>query len=82
MLHPLLVDQSGLVNGQLLLSDESRAMLQLESLVSNWLVRMAELIGAELLDACHECPKLYCYLFSVSLLSTCYLNRLCNQLST
>ena len=45
MLLPLLADQPVLVNGQLLPADDPRALLQLETLVSNWLVRTAELIG-------------------------------------
>ena len=49
MLMPLLKDQPVLVDGQLLPSDDPRALLQLETLISNWLVRTAELIGAELL---------------------------------
>ena len=44
MLLPLLADQPVLVNGQLLPADDPRALLQLETLVSNWLVRTAELI--------------------------------------
>ena len=39
---------AGAANGQLLPADDPRALLQLETLVSNWLVRTAELIGAEL----------------------------------
>jgi len=82
MLHPLLADQPVLVNGQLLPSDDPRALLQLETLVSNWLVRTAELIGAELLDACGEWPELRRYLLRDSLLSTRELDRLRNQLNT
>ena len=52
MLAPLLSDQPVLVNGQLLPADDPRALLQLETLVSNWLVRTAELIGSELLESC------------------------------
>ena len=48
MLAPLLADQPVLVNGQPLPADDPRALLQPEMLVSNWLVRSAELIGAEL----------------------------------
>ena len=62
MLAPLLADQPVLVNGQLLPADDPRSLLQLETLVSNWLVRTAELIGAELLDACGEWPELRRYL--------------------
>ncbi|GIR75033.1 MAG: hypothetical protein CM15mP77_1900 [Synechococcus sp.] len=76
MLLPLLADQPVLVNGQLLPADDPRALLQLETLVSNWLVRTAELIGAELLEACGEWPELRRYLLGDRLLATRELDRL------
>ena len=82
MLMPLLKDQPVLVDGQLLPSDDPRALLQLETLISNWLVRTAELIGAELLDACGEWPELRRYLLRDALLSTRELDRLRNQLNS
>jgi len=82
MLAPLLADQPVLVNGQLLPADDPRALLQLETLVSNWLIRTAELIGAELLDACGEWPELRRYLLGDRLISTRELDRLRNQLNT
>ena len=82
MLTPLLVDQPVLVNGQLLPADDPRALLQLESLVSNWLVRTAELISAELLDACGAWPELRRYLLGERYLATRELERLRNQLNT
>ena len=82
MLMPLLKDQPVLVDGQLLPSDDPRALLQLETLISNWLVRTAELIGAELLDACGEWPELRRYLLRDPLLSTRELDRLRNQLNS
>ena len=82
MLAPLLADQPVLVNGQLLPADDPRSLLQLETLVSNWMVRTAELIGAELLDACGEWPELRRYLLQDSLLATRQLDRLRNRLNT
>ena len=81
MLMPLLADQPVLVKGQLLPADDPRALLQLETLVSNWLVRTAELIGAELLEACGEWPELRQYLLGDRLLATRELDRLRNQLN-
>ena len=77
----LLADQPVLVKGQLLPADDPRALLQLETLVSNWLVRTAELIGAELLEACGEWPELRRYLLGDRLLATRELDRLRNQLN-
>ena len=82
MLAALVADQPMLVNGLLLPADDPRAFLQLETLVSNWLVRTAELIGAELLDACGDWPELRRYLLRDALLATRELDRLRNRLNT
>ena len=81
MLEPLLRDQPVLVNGQLLPADHPKALLQLETLVSNWLVRSAELISAELLGVCGDWPELRRYLLHERLLPTRDLERLRNQLN-
>jgi len=81
MLEPLLRDQPVLVNGQLLPADHPKALLQLETLVSNWLVRSAELISAELLGLCGDWPELRRYLLDERLLPTRDLERLRNQLN-
>ena len=82
MLSPLLAGQPVLVKGQLLPPDDPRALLQLEVLVSNWLVRTAELIGSDVLDLCGEWPELRRYLLNEQLISTRELERLRNQLNT
>ncbi|MGC6483493.1 MAG: DUF3685 domain-containing protein [Synechococcus sp.] len=81
MLEPLLRDQPVLVNGQLLPADHPKALLQLETLVSNWLVRSAELISAEVLGLCGDWPELRRYLLEERLLPTRDLERLRNQLN-
>ena len=82
MLAALVQDQPVLVDGQLLPSDDPRALLQLETLISNWLVRTAELIGGELLGVCGEWPELRRYLLDHALISTRELERLRNQLNS
>ena len=82
MLAPLLIDQPVLVSGQLLPADDPRALLQLETLVSNWLVRTAELIGSELLESCGQWPELRRYLLRDSLIATRELDRLRNRLNS
>lgn len=82
MLASLVLDQPVLVDGQLLPSDDPRALLQLETLISNWLVRTAELIGSELLGICGEWPELRRYLLQQNLISTRELERLRNQLNS
>ncbi len=82
MLAALVLDQPVLVDGQLLPADDPRALLQLETLISNWLVRTAELIGSELLGVCGEWPELRRYLLQQDLISTRELERLRNQLNS
>ena len=82
MLASLVLDQPVLVDGQLLPSDDPRALLQLETLISNWLVRTAELISSELLGICGEWPELRRYLLQQNLISTRELERLRNQLNS
>jgi hypothetical protein len=73
--RPLLVD------GQLVAPDEPRAVLHLEQLVANWLLRSAEQIAAELLACCSGWPELRRYLLRPELLATRNLERLRNQLN-
>lgn len=73
--HPVLV------NGELVPGDEPRAVLHLEQLVSNWLLRSAEQIAAEVLNSCSEWPELRRYLLRPELLATRNLDRLRNQLN-
>ncbi|MFM7314919.1 MAG: DUF3685 domain-containing protein, partial [Cyanobium sp.] len=47
-----------LVEGRLLPPDEPEALLYLELLLANWLIRNAERISAEVLAACAEWPEL------------------------
>ncbi|MEC9028065.1 MAG: DUF3685 domain-containing protein, partial [Cyanobacteriota bacterium] len=82
MLAPLLLDRPVLVEGQLLPADSPRALLQLEMLVGNWLVRTAEIISAEVLGTCGEWPELRRFLLNQHLISTRELERLRNQLNS
>jgi hypothetical protein len=81
MLASLLQGQPLLVEGRLLAPDEPPALLQLETLVSNWLVRNAEQISAEVLACCGPWPELRRYLLCSDLLATRNLERLRNQLN-
>jgi len=81
MLVTLLQARPMLVDGRLLAPDEPTAVLYLEMLLSNWLVRSAELISSEVLAACAEWPELRRYLLRPELLATRNLERLRNQLN-
>ena len=81
MLAALVRAQPLLVEGQLVAADEPRAVLHLELLLSNWLVRNAELVSAEVLASCGSWPELRRYLLQPELLATRNLERLRNQLN-
>ncbi|MFM8975715.1 MAG: DUF3685 domain-containing protein, partial [Vulcanococcus sp.] len=81
MLGALVQAQPLLVEGRLLPPDEPKALLQLEALISNWLIRNAELISAEVLACCSTWPELRRYLLRTDLLPTRNLERLRNQLN-
>ena len=81
MLASLVRAQPLLVEGQLLAADEPRAVLHLELLVANWLLRTADLVSAELLASCGSWPELRRYLLQPDLLATRNLERLRNQLN-
>ena len=82
LLAALVQGRPVLVDGQLLPPDEPRAVLHLEQLVSNWLLRSAEQIAAEVLACCSSWPELRRYLLRPELLATRNLERLRNQLIT
>jgi hypothetical protein len=81
MLAALVHGQPLLVDGQLVPADEPRAVLYLEQLLANWLVRSAELISSEVLSCCANWPELRRYLLQPDLLATRNLERLRNQLN-
>ena len=81
MLGTLIQARPLLVDGRLLAPDEPQALLYLELLLSNWLVRSAELISAEVLAVCADWPELRRYLLRPELLATRNLERLRNQLN-
>ncbi|MEX1316392.1 MAG: DUF3685 domain-containing protein, partial [Synechococcaceae cyanobacterium] len=81
MLAALVLARPILVDGQLLPVDDPRAVLHLERLVANWLLRSAELLAADVLACCGSWPELRRYLLRPELLSTRNLERLRNQLN-
>ncbi|MEY4360623.1 MAG: hypothetical protein RLZZ631_2109 [Cyanobacteriota bacterium] len=82
MLGALVQASPLLVEGRLLAPDEPQALLHLELLISNWLIRSAELISAEILSCCSTWPELRRYLLRPDLLATRNLERLRNQLNS
>ena len=74
--RPLLID------GNLLAADEPAALLHLQQLMSNWLVRNAELISRELLNSCSSWPELRRSMLMPELLSTRQLDRQRNRINS
>jgi DNA-binding NarL/FixJ family response regulator len=81
MLAALVLAQPIVVEGRLLAPDEPQAVLHLEALITNWLIRSAELISSQVLACCSSWPELRRYLLTPELLATRNLERLRNQLN-
>lgn len=81
-LDSLILNKPILVEGNLLTSDDPRALINLETLIMNWILRTSELIGAELISACSDWPELREYLLKPKFFSTRELERLRNQLNS
>ncbi len=81
-LDSLILNKPILVEGNLLTSDDPRALINLEILIMNWVLRTSELIGAELISACSDWPELREYLLKPKFFSTRELERLRNQLNS
>jgi hypothetical protein len=81
MLASLFQARPVVVDGRLRAADEPQAVLYLELLLANWLVRSAEQISAQVLALSADWPELRRYLLRDNLLSTRNLERLRNQLN-
>jgi hypothetical protein len=81
MLAALFQARPLVVEGRLRAADEPQAVLYLEMLLANWLVRSAERISGEVLALSADWPELRSYLLRDNLLSTRNLERLRNQLN-
>jgi hypothetical protein len=81
MLVSLFQARPVVVDGRLRAADEPQAVLYLELLLANWLVRSAEQISAQVLALSADWPELRRYLLRDNLLSTRNLERLRNQLN-
>ncbi len=82
ILDTLILDKLILVDGNLIPSNDPRALIKIEELVMNWIIRTGEIISAELINTCSEWPELREYFLQPSLLSTRELERLRNQLNS
>lgn len=81
MLTAVLQARPIVVDGRLRAPDEPQAVLYLEMLLANWLLRNAEQISGQVLALSAEWPELRRYLLRENLLPTRNLERLRNQLN-
>lgn len=81
MLAAVLQARPLVVDGRLRAPDEPQAVLYLETLLANWLVRNAEQISGQLLALSADWPELRRYLLRENLLPTRNLERMRNQLN-
>ncbi len=81
MLDTLLKNKPININGQLLPPDDPRAIIHLELLFSNWLIRNSEIISSEIISACALWPEIRNYFLTRDLISTRELERLRNQIN-
>ena len=81
MLSPLTLNNLVSLEGQLLPPDDPRALLYLETLFTNWLIRTSELLSQEILSASAEWPEIRQYFLISNLISTRQLEKLRNQIN-
>ncbi len=82
MLDSLILDKPILIEGNLLPSDDPRALIKIEILIMNWIIRTGEIICTELISACSDWPELREHLLNPNLISTRELEKLRNQLNS
>ncbi|NBR44934.1 MAG: DUF3685 domain-containing protein [Synechococcaceae bacterium WB5_2B_268] len=85
-LYPILIalieGKPLLIHGKLMAADQPFALLHVQTLVSNWLLRNGERIAKEVLEACSNWPELRRTMLPVELLPTRELDRLRNKINS
>ncbi len=82
MLNSLILNHPLLVEGNLLPPDDPRALIKLEALIMNWVIRTGEIIASEVISVCSDWPESREYFLIPELISTRELERLRNQLNS
>ena len=81
IIDPLLNNKSILLDGHYLSIDDPRALLKMEMLILNWVIRTAELVSEEIISSCSEWPELRKYFLNKELVSTRELERKRNHIN-
>jgi len=82
IINPILNNKPILKDGQYISIEEPRAIIQLEMLILNWILRTAELVSEEIISSCSEWPELRKYFLNKELISTRELERKRNHINT
>jgi len=81
IIDPILNNKPILLDGQYLSIDDPRALVKLEMLILNWIIRTGELISEEIISSCSEWPELRKYFLNKELVSTRELERKRNHIN-
>tara|TARA_B100000579_G_scaffold432749_1_gene450170 strand:- start:16 stop:1647 length:1632 start_codon:yes stop_codon:yes gene_type:complete len=81
IINPILNNKPILIDGQYLSKEDPRALVKLEMLIFNWILRTAELVSEEIISACSEWSELRKYILNKELVSTRELERKRNQIN-
>ncbi|ABX08897.1 DUF3685 domain-containing protein [Prochlorococcus marinus] len=82
IVQTLILNESLKVDDQYLPYDHPKSVIRTEMILTNWLIRTAEIISSELLNQASIWPDLRQYLLTSNLISTRELERLRNQLNS
>ena len=82
ILDPILKNKPILIDGKYLSREEPQSIIQLETLVLNWIFRTAEIISEEIISSCSEWPELRKYFLNEELVSTRELEKRRNFINT
>ena len=82
IIDPILNNKPILIDGKYFSVEEPRAVIQLEMLILNWILRTAELVCEEIISSCSEWPELRKYFLNKELVSTRELERKRNHINT
>ena len=82
IINPILNNKPILKDGKYLSIEDPRAIIELETLILNWIFRTAELVSEEIISSCFEWPELRKYFLNKELVSTRELERKRNHINT
>ena len=82
IIDPILNNKPILIDGQYIAVEEPRAVIHLEMLILNWIIRTAELVSEDIISSCSEWPELRKYFLNKELVSTRELERKRNHINT